>query len=310
MCIVFNLMLVCSVFTFFSNASHLPYGFSVPFASFTVYYREPGLTEDWFEDTVIPYEGQFYHEMIESKKIDPSRVYYVKDYSTQYYYERGKNDAGTVKVRQDSLYDLMLGEKTEINGKTYKVEQCAELNETDPNMVLPLSDVPAQTLCFSYYLENISDEEYDTVIKYFTDRGYIIDGAQSHYHTSLDILRNSIFSGTGYKAVRIIVLGCLCVCLCVNHIHHISAKEYRIHFRYGGTAWKIALQILKEYIPWILLSELVVIVYYLYAKAKDLASTHGWYPVWIPLSVTGVSLVFIIILMIVLFPWSDIREEI
>ncbi len=303
-----NYILIAAVYAVYARYIARPYGFTSTYCSISTYYREIGTSESSYEDAVYPEPGQFYHDLIETGIIDPSVFIYVKDYQTVYMYESNKNADGIAKIKKGSLYASLYPEDTVvINGKIYTIERCDEWIDTEPNIILPACDTPP-TLVGSFYLDDMTQEEYETVSRYFSERGYIEDTALPSYYSEKGLWINALTRGSGYLSIRVAAIGLVSLFLSILFLHRFSLSEYRIHFDYGGTPFAIALHTMRSYVPVILAGEIVIPAAALVFNMQDPANIGGNYPIVLPVIAMTASVIIICGAFLILFPWDQVKE--
>ena len=305
-----NLMMTGAVYTIYLRYIIRAYGFIGPYSTLVVYYRAPGMDEVAYEDAVYPEEGQFYHDLIETGIIDPSEFIFIDGNHYMYRYERNHPNKGIAQVRKGSAYDAIYSEDTEwIDGNRYTMERCTEWVETNPGIIFPVENTP-NTLTGLYYLDDMTEEEHETVIRYFTERGYVTDDVQTRYFTDADLRYDAVSRGYGFLAVRVLISGLIALFLSVLFLHRLSLNEYRIHFDYGGTSLTIALHKLCGFLPVILISETVIPAASLFFNGKDIAMKGQNYPLSLSFITIVASLIIICGSFLILFPWDQVKEHV
>ena len=310
MTMLINYMLIAAVYTVYGSYIARPFGFTSTYCSVTAHYREYGQDESAYDDAVYPEPGQFYHDLIETGIIDPSVYIFTKDYKTVYMYERNKNTDGIAKVKKGSFYESMYPDDTAvINGKTYTVERCDAWLKNEPDIILPPGDTPP-TLTGFFYLDDMTQEEYETVYRYFAERGYTEDTALPSYYSEKALLIKTLTRGNGYIAIRVAAIGLVSLLLSILFLHRFSLNEYRIHFDYGGTPFAIAMHTMRSHLPVILIGELVIPAAALVFNMQDPANIGGNYPIILPLIAIAASLIIVCGAFLILFPWDQVKEGI
>ncbi len=310
MTMLINYMVIATVYTVYAGYIARPYGFTSTYCNISMYYREFGCDESAYDDSVYPEPGQFYHDLIETGIIDPSVYIFTNDYQTVYMYERNKNTDGIAKIRKNSFYDSMYPDETAvINGKTYTVERCDEWIDSEPNIILPAGDTPP-TLKGFFYLDDMTQEEYETVSQYFTERGYFEDAVLPSYYSEKGLWTKALTMGNGYIAIRVAAIGLVSLFLSILFLHRFSLNEYRIHFDYGGTPFAIAAHTMRSYLPVILIGELVIPAAAWVFNMQDPANIGGNYPIILLLIAIAASLIIICGAFLILFPWDQVKEGI
>lgn len=300
---VANLVLINTVFLFIDMyQTGRPFGFSANSITFVA--SKNYQLEDENQEQVA--QGQFYHDLIETNRIDPQIAMFLTSYSRLYVYEKERYQPGIMRVKKGSIYEKIYESGyTEYRGIPYKVESTEEWYETDPSFLMPLEDV-LDSMWGIYYFDGVSEEEKQIIIDYLEDHDLIIERIES-YSEKTEVKR-ILSDPTMSYAFKSCMIAVVCIFLGIRFFFNSRIPVYHIHYKYGGTPGSIALREAKQFSGSILISECVLPIYGIFLYLSGTTS-YSSLSVISSLIAFCASLLMIFFLIFVSFPYGKVAEE-
>ena len=299
------ILLLCTIVI--STWQRNDYGLSSESYISDIYYKSIGLKEEAFADMdpVTVRQGQIYHDLVETKLIQPDRIIVASQ--ELFLYDPDIFREKTIYVRPGSFYDKLY----QNNSARYKETECSvvryDIPSNMPDHIYSL-DLADDTLCAVYYFDRIDEAMYNTIRSYFSERNYV-PGFFERRYTGFGKLFYVMTLPNGRYALYALAACFAGLCIVLRNVMTKSKSVYRIHYKYGGTWQRIFQRQMQDHFRFWLLSWIPALLCFAIC-GKTILNWSISVALGISLASFLASAVMTMAAESMMFPWELIKEDV